>query len=123
MARKSDTLVRVGPVTSASPSAAKNGPLSWLASDRAASRPSALARIRVCRIDVGAGRGGRAIDAIAVGGKCVDGFGAIQRQGEREGVFAVRTSASPSVVTHGQFAAGEDHGGLTSPLSWSARPA
>ena len=111
MARKSLTLVSVGPVTSESPSAWKK-PWPSLSARRSFGRmPSAQARAERVRCDRRAGDLLLAVDAVGVGGEGVDAVPAVERDREREQELDVAAAAAVAAHRHRRLAAREQDAG------------
>ncbi len=114
MARKSFTLVKVGPGVKRSPSRAKKPVESLSARKAAGSRPAAWARATVFAVDDGAGGvaggAGAAVGAVGVAGEGGKSRHAGKRDRQRQGIFLVGPAAALAADGDGQFAAREDDG-------------
>ena len=112
MARKSVTLVNVGPGTKRSPMPLKN-PVELLSARNAAgSRPAAAGAAKRRRVDEGAGRivgaAAAAVGSIGIGGQRRNAGGAVEVDGKRESVFLVGPAAALAAQGDRQLAAGKD---------------
>ena len=111
MARKSVTLVNVGPGTNKSPMPLKN-PVIVVGEKRGgieAGGPGALERGVV---DKGAGRvvgpAPAAIGAVGIGRQRGNAWAPSRWYGERQGIFLVRAAAAAAAQRHRKLAAGQD---------------
>jgi hypothetical protein len=94
IARKSLTLVSVGPVTTCAPIAAKKLCASLLRQRQGGVDPAAPGAGQRVGADDRAGHLGRAIDAIGVAGHGMDARRAVQGQGQRQAEFGIRPARS-----------------------------
>ncbi len=102
MARKSVTLVNVGPGVNKSPMPLKNPVESLSARNAAGSRPAARARARRGIVDKGAGRVVRpapaAVGSIGIGGERRNALGAVEMDGERQRIFLIGAAAAAALA-------------------------
>src|ERR1700749_769389 len=111
MARKSLTLVHVGPVSMRSPIRVKKPVESLSERKWAGSRPSKRARSRVVSsILAPAGSSAEPAPPSGPAAQPHTPGRAGERGGERQGVFLVRPAPALAGDGHGQFAARQDHG-------------
>ncbi len=93
MARKSVTLVKVGPGRNKSPMPLKNPVESLSARNAAGSRPAERARASVDFVDESAGRvvgtAAAAVGAVGIGGERGYAGGTVKMDRQRQGVFLV----------------------------------
>ena len=127
MARKSLTLVSVGPVTTESPSASKK-PWPSLSSRRSRGvMPCAQARVSVSGRQQRAGDLFLAVDAVGVAGDRVHAGLAVQRDAERQQELDVAAAAALAAHRDRRLAAGEQHARrrerLAASATWRAMPA
>ena len=111
MARKSLTLVSVGPVTTESPSDWKKPCPSLSARRRLGFVPCApRARERVGR-EIRAGDFFQPVDAVGVAGQCVNAVATVERDRERQQELDVAPAATLAAHSHGRLAAGQQDAG------------
>ena len=120
MARKSLTLVQVGPGRDQVAEPARKTRWNCCRQEKRPDRGRAPAPARACRRRRRRRPGRRrepraAVGAVGVGGERRDARRAVERDGQRQRVFLVRPAAALAADGDGQFAAGQDHGAAALP--------
>ena len=102
MARKSVTLVNVGPGVNKSPMPLKNPVESLSARNAAGSRPAARGPRQGGVVDKGAGgvvrAAAAAVGAVGIGGQRGNALGAVEMDGERQRIFLVGAAAAAALA-------------------------